>query len=124
MKIYQKCLSGHASAKCHLTPMFRNKIFPPEKNVINHPVVFLNNLPINTKSTEKHLRLLLDGKLNFSEHINEKLKKVTKTNNVLRKLNLTLSLSLSFSFLSKEKWYQELGFQSLKDRQWMRKFGY
>ena len=124
MKIYQKFLSGHASTKCHLTPMFRNKIFPPEKNVNNHPVVFLNNLPINTKSTEKHLRLLLDGKLNFSEHINEKLKKVTKTNNVLRKLNLTLSLSLSFSFLSKEKWYQELGFQSLKDRQWMRKFGY
>ena len=67
---------------------------------------------------------MLDGKLNFSEHINEKLKKVTKTNNVLRKLNFTLSLSLSFSFLSKEKWYQELGFQSLKDRQWMRKFGY
>ena len=96
--------------------MFRNKIFPPEKNVNNHPIVFLNNLPINIKSTEKHLRLLLDGKRNFSEHINEKFKEVTKSNNVLGKLNLSLSLSLKQKSLK--------SFESLKDRQRMRKLCY
>ena len=45
---------------------------------------------------------MLDEKLNFSEHVIEKLKKVTKSINLLRKLNLTLprsSLSLSLSLL-------------------------
>ena len=63
-------------------------IFSRQKNIGNHPAVFFNNLPINR--SQKHLGLLLDEKLNFSEHINEKLKKVTKSINLLRKLNLTL----------------------------------
>ena len=110
---------------------------------------------------------MLDEKLNFSEHINEKLKQVTKSINLSRKLNLTLprsSLLIIYkSFIrphldyadivynqpnnssekvesleynaalaitgaikgsSKEKLYQELGFESLKDRQWMRKLCY
>ena len=46
-------------------------IFSHKKNINNHPVVFFNNLPIYRKSTQKHLGLLLDEKLNFSEHINE-----------------------------------------------------
>ena len=63
-------------------------IFSHKKNINNHPAVFFNNLPINRKSTQKHLDLLLGEKSNFSEHINEKLKKVTKSINLLRKLNL------------------------------------
>ena len=104
---------------------------------------------------------MLDEKLNFSEYINEKLKKVTKSINLLRKLNLTFpcsplliiyksfirphldygdivydqpknsSLSEKIESLqynaalaitgaikgsSKEKLYQELGFESAKDR--------
>ena len=51
-------------------------IFSRKKNIGNHLAVFFDNLPINRKSTQKHLDLLLDEKLNFSEHINEKLKKV------------------------------------------------
>ena len=65
-------------------------IFSRKKNISNHPAVFFNNLPINRKSTQKHLGLLLEEKLNFSEHINEKLKKITKSINLLRKLNLAL----------------------------------
>ena len=30
-----------------------------KKNISDHPVVFFNNLPINRKSTQKHLNLLL-----------------------------------------------------------------
>ena len=140
-----------------------------KKNINNHLVVLFNNLPINRKSIQKHLGLLLDEKLNFSEHIKEKLKKVNKSINLLRKLNLTLPRSsllliyksfirfhldygdivygqLNDSYLSekieslqynaalaitgaikgssKEKLYQELGFESLKDRRWMRKLCY
>ena len=69
-------------------------IFSRKKNINNHPVVFFNNLPINRKSTQKHLGLLLNEKLNFSDHINEKRKKVTKSINLLRKLNLTLPVPL------------------------------
>ena len=65
-------------------------IFSRKKNISDHPAVFFNNVPINRKSNQKYLGLLLDEKLNFSEHANEKLKKVTKSINLLRKLNLTL----------------------------------
>ena len=144
-------------------------IFFRKKNISNNPAVFFNNLPINRKSTQKHLGLLLDENLNFSEHINEKLKKVTKSINLLRKLYLTLPRSCLLiiykSFIrphldygdivydqpnnssssekieslqynaalaitgdikgsSKEKLYQELRFESLKDRRWMRKLCY
>ena len=36
---------------------------------------------------------LLGGKLNFSEHIIEKLKKITKSMNILQKRNFTLPSS-------------------------------
>ena len=35
-------------------------------------------MPLNRKNTQKYLGLYLDVKLNFSEHINEKLKKPSK----------------------------------------------
>ena len=48
-------------------------IFSRKKNISNHPVAFFNSLLINRKSSQKHLGLLLNEKLNFSERINEKL---------------------------------------------------
>ena len=57
-------------------------VFSHKKNINNHRVVFFDNLPINKKSTQIDFRLLLDEKLNFSGHINEKLKKVTKSVNL------------------------------------------
>ena len=47
-------------------------IFSCKKNINNHPFVFFNNLQINKKITQNHFDLLLDEKLNFSQHINEK----------------------------------------------------
>ena len=124
---------------------------------------------IKRECVQKHLGVFLDEKLSFSEHINEKTKKVTKGINLLRKLNLSLprsSLLIIYkSFIrphldygdvvydqpnnasvsekleslqynaalaitgairgsSKEKLYQELGLESLKDRRWIRKLCY
>ena len=48
-------------------------IFSRKKNMNNHPVVFINNHPINRKFTQKHLGLLLDDI--SSDHVIETLKK-------------------------------------------------
>ena len=73
-----KFISGHTSVKCHVSKQAQKVIFSRNKNINNHPVVFFNNLPINRKSTQKYLGLLLDENLNFAEHISEKLKKIVK----------------------------------------------
>ena len=98
MKIYQNFLSGHTSGRRHLflvSKQTQKVIFCRKENISNHPIVFFNNLQINRKSTQKHLGLLLDEKSNFSEHINEKLKKVTKSVNLLQKPNLTVTVPFS-----------------------------
>ena len=45
------------------------------------------------ENVQKDLGLLLDSKLNFFDHINQKIKKVTKRVKVIRKLNLLLACS-------------------------------
>ena len=89
-KMSQWAYRWKMSFKPDVSKQTQEVFFSRKKNINNDPVVFFINLPINRKSTQKHLVLLLDEKLNFSEHVNEKLKKVTKIINLLRKLNLTL----------------------------------
>ena len=59
----------------------------------NHATVYFNNDPVIRENFQKHLGLFLDSKLNFSGHINEKIKKATKNINVIRKMNLSLPRS-------------------------------
>ena len=73
-KISQWAYQWKMSFNHDVSKQAQEVIFPRKKNIGNHPAVFFNNLPMNRKSTQKHLGLLLDEKLNFSEHINEKLK--------------------------------------------------
>ena len=118
---------------------------------------------------QKHLGLFLDSKLNFSGHINEKIKKATKDINVIRKMNLplprfslltiyksfarphlgyvdviydqpnnsslsdkietlqynaVLALTGAIKGTSKEKLYQELGLESLRNRRWLMRMSY
>ena len=160
-KISQCAYQWKMSLNPDVSKQVQEVIFSRKENIKNHPIVSFNNLPIYRKPTQKHLGLLLDEKLNFSEHIKEKLKKATKSINLLRKLNLSLprsalliiyksfirphldygdivydqpnnsSLSEKIEYLqynaalaitgamkvsSKEKLYQELGSESLKDR--------
>ena len=68
-------------------------IFSRKGITINHATVYFNNDPVIRESFQKHLGLFLDPKLNFSGHINEKIKKVTKSINVIRKMNLSLPRS-------------------------------
>ena len=56
----------------------------------NHATVYFNNDPVIRENFLKHLGLFLDSKLNFSGHINEKIKKAIKGINITRKMNLSL----------------------------------
>ena len=47
-------------------------------------------MPLNRKSTQKHLGLYLDAKLNFSDYINDKIKNAVKSITVTKTLNVTL----------------------------------
>ena len=48
--------------------IFSYKIVP-----VNHPTLFSNDSPIPTAPFQKHLGLVLDEKLNFGNHLNEKI---------------------------------------------------
>ena len=69
---------------------------------LNHSDIYFNNIPLKRKNTQKHLRLYLDAKLKFSEHINEKVGTTVKGIGVIKKLNVTL---LRFSLLTIHKWF-------------------
>ena len=128
-------------------------VFSRKANASNHGTVYFNNAPVIRENIQKHLGLSLDSKLNFFDHINEKIKKATKGVNVIRKMNLLLPrsslLTIYKSFVrphldygdvvydqpnnsrlqikegtSKEKLHQELGLESLKDRGWLRRMSY
>ena len=63
-------------------------VFSRKKAPSNHSDIYFSNMPLIRKNTQKHLGLYLDGKLNFSEHINEKIKKAVKGISVIKKLNV------------------------------------
>ena len=99
MKTKRKFLSLYTNGKLHLILMFLNlckKLFiVVSKTISNHAGVFFNNVPIKREPFRKHLGLFLDKKLKVLEHINEKVKKVTKKMILLRNLNLILPISSS-----------------------------
>ena len=68
-------------------------VFSRKANASNHKTVYFNNVPVIRENIQKHLGLFLDSKLNFFDHINEKIKKATKGVNVKRKMNLLLPRS-------------------------------
>ena len=68
-------------------------VFSRKKNPCNHNEIYFNNMPLNWKNTQKHLGLYLDAKLNFSEHINEQIKKAVSGISVIKRLNVTLPRS-------------------------------
>ena len=64
----------------------REVIFSRKHQKISHPSIYFNNNPIESASSQKHLGMILDTKLNFQEHIKNILTKVNKTIGLLRKL--------------------------------------
>ena len=62
-------------------------IFSRNFNKPNHPSLIFNNTVVIQSTTHKHLGMILDTKLDFQEHLKDKLKKISKTIGLLRKVN-------------------------------------
>ena len=61
-------------------------IFSHKKKPIMHPVLYFNEAPIFSAPLQKHLGLILDEKLNFIDHLNEKISKANKGIGLIRRL--------------------------------------
>ena len=59
-------------------------IFSRKPNKPNHPSLDFNNTVV-IQSNHKHLRMVLDTKLDFQEHVKDKLSKISKTSRLLKK---------------------------------------
>ena len=60
-------------------------IFYRKRQKSNHPSLTFNGISIAHSEIQKHLRMFLDSKLDFKEHIQNVLNKVSKTISLLRK---------------------------------------
>ena len=60
--------------------------FSRKTQKVIHPPVIFNNVPVVRSSCQKHLGIYLDQKLNFSNHIKEKISKANKGIGIFRKL--------------------------------------
>ena len=65
-------------------------IFSRKFNKIDHPPLYFNENLVKSSSTQKHLGMILDTKLDFSLHLKNVQNKVNKTIGLLRKLQDTL----------------------------------
>ena len=65
-------------------------IFSKKSNSISYPAVKFNNNDITKCSDQKHLGIVLDSKLNFESHVNQKIKKCNKLIGVIRRLSVHL----------------------------------
>ena len=57
----------------------------------NYPPLNFNGDNVQTAISQKHLGLVLDSKLDFNEHINNKINKCNKIIGIMKKLSLFLS---------------------------------
>ena len=55
-----------------------------------HPSIKFDNVPVQNASSQKHLGLILDDKLNFKSHLREKCSKFNKGIGIIKKLQNTL----------------------------------
>ena len=69
-------------------------IFNRKINKIDHPPLYFNENLVKSSSTQKHLGMILDTKLDFSLHLKNVQNKVNKTIGLLRKLQDTLPRTL------------------------------
>ena len=76
-------------------------IFSRKTNKVDHPELILNNVKINNCASEKHLGLILDKKLNFKEQTIEKINKVIKIVDTIKKVrNILPHSSLPTIYIS------------------------
>ena len=56
-----------------------------------HPPIYFNNTTVVSQPSTKHLGMILDSKLNFSQHLSEKISKANKGIGLIKRLRYNLS---------------------------------
>ena len=67
-------------------------LFSCKKNRPNHPSLFFNGTAVPKANEQKHLGLVLDSKLSFERHLNEKIIKAKKGIGIIKYLSEFLPL--------------------------------
>ena len=65
-------------------------VFSRKRSETHHPLLMINNVSFKAVPFHKHIGLILDSKLNFSEHVIIALSKVNKMMALLQKFQNTL----------------------------------
>ena len=65
--------------------------FSHKRDKVIYPPLKFNNNDVQSANSEKHLGLVLDSKLDFNEHVNNKINKCNKSIVIMKKLFLNLS---------------------------------
>ena len=68
-------------------------VFSCKRSLVSHPSLTFNNIPVAQTSSQKHLGMHLDKKLNFEEHLSKIETKVNKSVGIIRKLQNVLPQS-------------------------------
>ena len=76
-----------------LSKQAQEVIFSKKIKKLLHPTLLFNNIPLSNSLFQIHLGLTLNIQLNFSEHIKNITKKISKTMGLLRKLQQILPRS-------------------------------
>ena len=71
--------------------IFSRKLIKPR-----HSLIKFNNIPVQNASSQKHLGLILDEKLNFESHLKEKWLKFNKRIGIIKKLQNTSAVRTAF----------------------------
>ena len=65
--------------------------FSNKQDKVGYPPLNFNNNDVQSANSQKHLGLVLDSKLDFNEHVNNKINKCNKSIGIMKKLSLILS---------------------------------
>ena len=86
-----------------VTKQTQEVVFSCKSQKVTHPTAYFNNYPVKRDSSQKHLGIHLDEKLDFINHIQEKISKANKGVGIIEKLNNTppkkVQLTLYKSFV-------------------------
>ena len=83
---YQRKMSFNAE----VTKQAQEVVLSRKSQKVTHPTVYFNNSPMIRSSSQKHSGIHLDEKLNFINHIKEKISKANKGVGFIKNLNNTL----------------------------------
>ena len=67
-------------------------VFTRKSKQIDHPKIYFNDIEVKTVNDHKHLGLIIDSKLSFISHINEKISKAHKGLGIIKSLSRFLSV--------------------------------